>query len=129
MHEVCGVAGDATGAYSVVARACLTGRVTDPAPDGNVTRMAQHGVPPKWVKVRLTSAPIEAIRERGTKCAFDESSPPSSPRQLYAGLGLAGAATATAASLTPGECEQGGGTVNWANNACRGGMYDGQMVD
>ncbi|MFK0021650.1 hypothetical protein [Streptomyces sp. NPDC090798] len=46
-----------------------------------------------------------------------------------AGLGLTGAATATAASLTPGECQQGGGTVNWANNTCRGGMYDGQMVD
>ncbi|MFD8811057.1 hypothetical protein ACFV23_06070 [Streptomyces sp. NPDC059627] len=46
-----------------------------------------------------------------------------------AGLGLTGAVTATAASLTPGECEQGGGTVNWANNTCKGGMYDGQMVD
>ncbi|MGW3630805.1 hypothetical protein ACWD7F_11680 [Streptomyces sp. NPDC005122] len=31
-----------------------------------------------------------------------------------AGLGITGAATA--ASLTPGECEQGGGTVNFANN-------------
>ncbi|MFB7455169.1 MULTISPECIES: hypothetical protein [unclassified Streptomyces] len=48
-----------------------------------------------------------------------------------AGLGLTGAAaTATAAaSPTPGECEQGGGTVNWANNTCKGGTYDGQMVD
>ncbi|WP_153290317.1 hypothetical protein [Streptomyces fagopyri] len=31
--------------------------------------------------------------------------------------------------LTPGECEQGGGTVNWANNTCKGGTFDGQMVD
>ncbi|GGN86116.1 hypothetical protein GCM10011579_077630 [Streptomyces albiflavescens] len=49
-----------------------------------------------------------------------------------AGLGLTSAATATAgtvASLTPGECEQGGGTVNWANNTCKGGTGDGQMVD
>ncbi|WP_046779735.1 hypothetical protein [Streptomyces yangpuensis] len=53
-----------------------------------------------------------------------------------AGLGLAGAATATAAptatvagSLTPGECEKGGGTVDWATNTCKGGTGDGQMVD
>ncbi|MFD8716998.1 hypothetical protein ACFV2H_02940 [Streptomyces sp. NPDC059629] len=46
-----------------------------------------------------------------------------------AGLGLTGATTASAASLTPGECEQGGGTVNWANNTCSGGRFDGQMVD
>ncbi|MEU2624989.1 hypothetical protein ABZ642_43985 [Streptomyces sp. NPDC007157] len=46
-----------------------------------------------------------------------------------AGLGLTGAAAATAASLTPGECEQGGGVVNWANNTCKGGSFDGQMVD
>ncbi|MFE3166505.1 hypothetical protein [Streptomyces sp. NPDC059224] len=46
-----------------------------------------------------------------------------------AGLGLTGATTASAASLTPGECEQGGGTVNWATNLCKGGSYDGQMVD
>ncbi|MEU8710774.1 MULTISPECIES: hypothetical protein [unclassified Streptomyces] len=46
-----------------------------------------------------------------------------------AGLGLSAAPTASAASLTPGECEQGGGTVNWANNTCKGGSYDGQMVD
>lgn len=43
-----------------------------------------------------------------------------------AGLGLTSAA---AASLTPGECEQGGGTVNRATNTCSGGMFDGQMVD
>ncbi|MFE7160681.1 hypothetical protein [Streptomyces sp. NPDC057636] len=46
-----------------------------------------------------------------------------------AGLGLAGATTATAGSLTPGECEQGGGIVNWANNTCKGGTGDGQTVD
>ncbi|MGC5002798.1 hypothetical protein [Streptomyces sp. NBC_00353] len=58
-----------------------------------------------------------------------------------AGLGLAGAATATAAtataatatspaeSPTPGECEKGGGTVDRATNTCRGGTFDGQMVD
>ncbi|MEV7505552.1 hypothetical protein [Streptomyces sp. NPDC093018] len=52
-----------------------------------------------------------------------------------AGLGLTGAATAGAASLTPGECQQGGGTVDWSNptvagtGTCRGGMYNGQMVD
>ncbi|MFE7793413.1 hypothetical protein [Streptomyces sp. NPDC057460] len=56
-----------------------------------------------------------------------------------AGLGLTGAATATAAaaspaaspaeSPTPGECEKGGGTVDFATNLCRGGTYNGQMVD
>ncbi|MFB7312895.1 hypothetical protein [Streptomyces sp. NPDC056192] len=58
-----------------------------------------------------------------------------------AGLGLTGAATATAAtataatatspaeSPTPGECEKGGGTVDRATNTCRGGTYNGQMVD
>ncbi|MFE9867447.1 hypothetical protein ACFYPZ_32810 [Streptomyces sp. NPDC005506] len=57
------------------------------------------------------------------------------------GLGLTGAATATAAtataatatspaeSPTPGECEKGGGTVDRATNTCRGGTFDGQMVD
>ena len=53
------------------------------------------------------------------------------------GLGLTGAATATAASPaaspaespTPGECEKGGGTVDFATNLCRGGTYNGQMVD
>ncbi|MFE2878105.1 hypothetical protein ACFXG6_03000 [Streptomyces roseus] len=58
----------------------------------------------------------------------------------FAGLGLAGAATATAAthnatatahteSLTPGECQDRGGTVDWATNTCKGGTGDGQMVD
>ncbi|MER8017860.1 hypothetical protein ACIQ7S_00635 [Streptomyces griseoluteus] len=47
-----------------------------------------------------------------------------------AGLGLtSAAATAHAASLTPGECEQGGGTVDWATNTCKGGSFAGQMVD
>ncbi|MEV7198410.1 hypothetical protein [Streptomyces griseoluteus] len=47
-----------------------------------------------------------------------------------AGLGLTtAAATASAASLTPGECEQGGGTVDWATNTCKGGSFAGQMVD
>lgn len=46
-----------------------------------------------------------------------------------AGLALTGATAANAASLTPGECEQGGGTVNWATNTCSGGTGDGQMVD
>ncbi|MFD5622387.1 hypothetical protein [Streptomyces yangpuensis] len=55
-----------------------------------------------------------------------------------AGLGLAGVATATAAaapnaavtgSLTPGECEKGGGTVDWSTNTCKGGTGNGQMVD
>ncbi|MFE9495124.1 hypothetical protein [Streptomyces collinus] len=43
-----------------------------------------------------------------------------------AGIGLTSAA---AASLTRGDCEQGGGTVDWANNTCSGGEFDGQMVD
>ncbi|MFD9728477.1 hypothetical protein [Streptomyces sp. NPDC059072] len=54
----------------------------------------------------------------------------------FAGLGLAGVATATAAtsstvteSLTPGECEKGGGTVDWSTNTCKGGTGDGKMVD
>ncbi|MFI8179902.1 hypothetical protein ACIF70_05175 [Actinacidiphila glaucinigra] len=58
-----------------------------------------------------------------------------------AGLGLTGAATATAtattaattaptdAAPTVGECEDGGGTVDWATNTCKGGKYDGQKID
>ncbi|MFD8260323.1 hypothetical protein ACFV19_15630 [Streptomyces griseoluteus] len=62
-----------------------------------------------------------------------------------AGVGLAGAATATAttatattaapASLTPGECIDGGGTVDRANLSsahlptCKGGKFNGQEVD
>ncbi|WP_326744673.1 hypothetical protein OG830_19170 [Streptomyces sp. NBC_00121] len=52
------------------------------------------------------------------------------------GLGLTGAATATTAtatspaeSPTPGECEKGGGMVDRATNTCKGGTFDGQMVD
>ncbi|MFE2542963.1 hypothetical protein [Actinacidiphila glaucinigra] len=57
-----------------------------------------------------------------------------------AGLGLTGAATAgatgatthaapTDAAPTVGECEDGGGTVDWATNTCKGGKYDGQKID
>ncbi|WP_317443856.1 hypothetical protein [Streptomyces collinus] len=62
-----------------------------------------------------------------------------------AGLGLTGAATATAttatattaapASLTPGECIDGGGTVDRSNLSsahlptCKGGKFNGQEVD
>ncbi|MDF3298039.1 hypothetical protein [Streptomyces tropicalis] len=52
-----------------------------------------------------------------------------------AGLGLTGAATATAQGapsyVTPSECRQGGGTpaINEAGNYCKGGMHDGQRVD
>ncbi|MFJ8018100.1 hypothetical protein [Streptomyces sp. NPDC096339] len=53
----------------------------------------------------------------------------------FAGLGLTGVATATAATqgvpsvVTPSECKQGGGTADLANNVCKGGMYDGEQVD
>jgi hypothetical protein len=47
-----------------------------------------------------------------------------------AGLGLTGAATANAsAAPTVGECEKGGGTVNWATWTCMGGTYNGQKID
>ncbi|CAK7285224.1 hypothetical protein [Streptomyces misionensis] len=63
-----------------------------------------------------------------------------------AGLGLTGAATATAAALTPiqgpvsaltpGECTDGGGTVDWTptpanphTGTCKGGTGNGQAVD
>ncbi|MEU6901365.1 hypothetical protein [Streptomyces virginiae] len=55
-----------------------------------------------------------------------------------AGLGLTGAATATAAgtvipaSVTPGECTDNGGTIDRSTPVlptCRGGTYDGQTVD
>lgn len=59
-----------------------------------------------------------------------------------AGLGLTGAATATAtthaaptyaapadAAPTVGECEDGGGTVDWATWTCKGGKYNGQKID
>ncbi|MFF0778180.1 MULTISPECIES: hypothetical protein [unclassified Streptomyces] len=52
----------------------------------------------------------------------------------FAGLGLTGAATATAAQgapsdVTPSQCTQGGGTADLTDNTCKGGMYDGQKVD
>ncbi|MFD3589692.1 hypothetical protein [Streptomyces sp. NPDC058683] len=53
-----------------------------------------------------------------------------------AGLGLTGAATATAAqgapsSVTPSECRQGGGipAINEPGNLCKGGTHDGEQVD
>ncbi|EFL13354.1 hypothetical protein [Streptomyces sp. C] len=53
-----------------------------------------------------------------------------------AGLGLTGAAAATAAttqgvpsSVTPSECKQGGGTADLTTNVCTGGMYDGEQID
>ncbi|WP_405528230.1 hypothetical protein OG592_09965 [Streptomyces avidinii] len=55
-----------------------------------------------------------------------------------AGLGLTGAATASAAPTTPtvavtenptpGECIDGGGKIG-ANNICEGGTRNGEMVD
>ncbi|MGW4909971.1 hypothetical protein [Streptomyces sp. NPDC004270] len=55
----------------------------------------------------------------------------------FAGLGLTGAATATAATqgapsyVTPSECKQGGGTpaINEAGNYCKGGTHNGEQVD
>ncbi|MGV9347823.1 hypothetical protein ACWDSD_24000 [Streptomyces spiralis] len=52
-----------------------------------------------------------------------------------AGLGLTGAATATAAaqgarsSVTPSECKQGGGMPDLMDNLCKGGTHDGQAID
>ncbi|MER6314198.1 hypothetical protein ABT237_10555 [Streptomyces sp. NPDC001581] len=55
-----------------------------------------------------------------------------------AGLGLTGAATATAAVtqsvpsvVTPSECKQGGGTpaINEDGNYCKGGTRNGEQVD
>ncbi|MFE9612108.1 hypothetical protein [Streptomyces sp. NPDC006012] len=50
-----------------------------------------------------------------------------------AGLGLTGAATATAQGaasyVTPSECKQGGGTPDLTENRCKGGTHDGQPVD
>ncbi|MCF3130582.1 hypothetical protein [Streptomyces olivochromogenes] len=52
-----------------------------------------------------------------------------------AGLGLTGAATATAAAqgnpsyVTPSECKQGGGTADLTDNLCKGGTHDGEKVD
>ncbi|MFJ8026326.1 hypothetical protein [Streptomyces sp. NPDC096311] len=53
-----------------------------------------------------------------------------------AGLGLTGAATATAAQgapsyVTPSQCREGGGVprIDLPGNPCVGGRYDGQAVD
>ncbi|MEW1773176.1 hypothetical protein [Streptomyces sp. NPDC086777] len=54
-----------------------------------------------------------------------------------AGLGLTGAASATAATqgarsyVTPSPCRQGGGTpaINEAGNYCKGGTHNGEQVD
>ncbi|WP_392840585.1 hypothetical protein [Streptomyces sp. LN500] len=49
------------------------------------------------------------------------------------GLGLTGAATATAQGapsvVTPSECRQGGGMPDLADNLCKGGTHDGEQVD
>ncbi|MFF1393806.1 hypothetical protein ACFVZD_08315 [Streptomyces sp. NPDC058287] len=53
----------------------------------------------------------------------------------FAGLGLAGAASAAAPAqgaatyVTPSQCKQGGGMPDLADNLCKGGMHDGEMVD
>ncbi|MFF4214632.1 hypothetical protein ACFYZE_35995 [Streptomyces sp. NPDC001796] len=52
-----------------------------------------------------------------------------------AGLGLTGAATATAQGgpsyVTPSQCRQGGGEprIDLPGNPCVGGEFDGQTVD
>ncbi|MFC5954726.1 hypothetical protein ACFP51_09570 [Streptomyces pratens] len=50
-----------------------------------------------------------------------------------AGLGLTGAATATAQGapsyVTPSECKQGGGTPDLADNLCKGGTHNGEKID
>ncbi|MFE6808516.1 hypothetical protein ACFVEN_43735 [Streptomyces sp. NPDC057681] len=52
-----------------------------------------------------------------------------------AGLGLTGAASATAAAqgaptdVTPSQCKQGGGTPDLMDNLCKGGMHNGERVD
>lgn len=52
-----------------------------------------------------------------------------------AGLGLTGAATATAAAqgaasyVTPSQCKQGGGTPDLTDNICKGGTHNGEQID
>ncbi|KOV63657.1 hypothetical protein [Streptomyces sp. MMG1121] len=52
-----------------------------------------------------------------------------------AGLGLTGAATASATAqgapsyVTPSQCKQGGGTADLKDNLCKGGTHDGQKID
>ncbi|MEU0009009.1 hypothetical protein ABZ079_33280 [Streptomyces sp. NPDC006314] len=49
------------------------------------------------------------------------------------GLGLTGAATATAQGatsyVTPSECKQGGGTPDLTDNVCKGGTHNGEKID
>ncbi|MET7608269.1 hypothetical protein ABZU45_40470 [Streptomyces avermitilis] len=50
-----------------------------------------------------------------------------------AGLGLTGAATASAQGapsyVTPSECKQGGGTPDLTDNLCKGGTHNGEKID
>ncbi|RFC77306.1 hypothetical protein [Streptomyces sp. AcE210] len=52
-----------------------------------------------------------------------------------AGLGLTGAASATALAqgaptdVTPSQCKQGGGMPDLTDNLCKGGMHNGEKVD
>lgn len=50
-----------------------------------------------------------------------------------AGLGLTGAATATAQGaqsyVTPSQCKQGGGMPDLVDNLCKGGTYNGEQID
>ncbi|MCX5081285.1 hypothetical protein ACFC18_03365 [Streptomyces sp. NPDC056121] len=52
-----------------------------------------------------------------------------------AGLGLTGAASATAAAhgastyVTPSQCKQGGGMPDLMDNLCKGGMHNGESID
>jgi hypothetical protein len=50
-----------------------------------------------------------------------------------AGLGLTGAATATAQGapsyVTPSQCKQGGGTPDLTDNTCKGGTHNGERID
>ncbi|MFF2206067.1 hypothetical protein [Streptomyces sp. NPDC058145] len=53
-----------------------------------------------------------------------------------AGLGLTGAATATAVTaqgapsvVSPSDCRQGGGMPDLVDNLCKGGTHDGEQVD
>ncbi|MFD7403256.1 hypothetical protein ACFV7R_11390 [Streptomyces sp. NPDC059866] len=47
-----------------------------------------------------------------------------------AGLGLTGAATATAQPnpVSPEQCRQGGGTPDFRDFTCKGGTYDGRFL-
>ncbi|MET7777947.1 hypothetical protein ABZU94_15080 [Streptomyces mirabilis] len=48
-----------------------------------------------------------------------------------AGLGLTGAATATAQGpnpVSPSQCQQGGGTPDFKDFTCKGGTYNGRFL-